>query len=641
MRNRCLLPLASLLVMLWLLSAATRPSLIEAAPAANSRPTSDNGPFQVYLPLASSAFPRWQPKTPPLSTPWTAEVSPTQVLPEYPRPQLVRSRWLNLNGEWQFANAVAGEMPPTGQILREAILVPFPVESALSGIMRHQDRMWYRRTFTVPMEWTGERVLLNFGAVDWEAAVYVNGQTVGSHRGGYDAFSLDITDQLNGGLNELIVNVYDPTNAANPPLGKQRLNGTGIWYTPASGIWQTVWLEPVPAAYITRLQLTPDLDRQAVQLQVCGEGIGAHTIEASVWRAGALVASATGGVSSPITISIPAPRLWSPDDPFLYDVQVDLKLGATVVDHVSSYFGLRKISLGRVGNYTRLLLNNRLVFQIGVLNQGYWPDGIYTAPTDEALRFDLEQAKALGYNLVRLHMKIEPARWYYWADKLGLLIWQDMPAMRDNYRPSAEDRVQFEIELRQMIEERSNSPAIVMWVLFNESWGQYDAPRLTGLIKSWDPSRLVDNASGWRDEKAGDVIDRHNYVEPAAPDAEANRASVLGEFGGIGLKIKGHTWSNLAYAYEWQDNSAALQGRYLSFIPELQYLMQHSRLSAAVYTQLVDVEGELDGWLTYDRVVLKIDAAALRAAHQNLVANSLLIAGSEPTPSGSTVNDAP
>ncbi len=361
----------------------------------------------------------------------------------------MRSRWLNLNGEWQFANAVEGETPPAGRNLGEAILVPFPVESALSGIMRHQDRMWYRRTFTIPAEWAGERVLLNFGAVDWEATVYVNGQTAGSHRGGYDAFSLDITDQLNGGLNELIVNVYDPTNAANPPLGKQRLNAKGIWYTPASGIWQTVWLEPVPAAFITRLQLTPDLDGQAVQLLVSGEGISAHTIEASVWRAGTLVARATGSVSSPITLFIPAPRPWSPDDPFLYDVQVDLKLGSTVVDHVSSYFGMRKISLGQIGDTLRLMLNNQFVFQIGVLNQGYWPDGIYTAPTDEALRFDLEQAKALGYNLVRLHMKIEPARWYYWADRLGLMVWQDMPAMRDNYAPSVEDRAQFEIELKE------------------------------------------------------------------------------------------------------------------------------------------------------------------------------------------------
>ncbi|NTU62099.1 MAG: glycoside hydrolase family 2 [Chloroflexi bacterium] len=621
MKNRALLPIISLLVLLWCLSAATRP-----ASTAVARHTLADDLYQVYLPLVSLTLPKWQPQTPPLSTPWTAEVSPTQVLPEYPRPQLVRSRWLNLNGEWQFESAVEGETPPVGRNLSEAILVPFPIESALSGIMRHHDRMWYRRTFTVPIEWTGERVLLNFGAVDWEATVYVNGQLVGSHRGGYDAFSLDITDQLNGGLNELIVNVYDPTNAANPPLGKQRLNGTGIWYTPASGIWQTVWLEPVPAAHITGLKLTPDLDQQAVQLLVSGEGLGAHTIEASVWHSSTLVASATGSVSSPMTISIPAPHLWSPDDPFLYDVQVDLKLGSTVVDHISSYFGMRKIGLERIDQYMRLLLNNQFVFQIGVLNQGYWPDGIYTAPTDEALRFDLEQAKALGYNLVRLHMKVEPARWYYWADKLGLMVWQDMPAMRDGHTPSEEDRVQFEVELKEMIDERSNSPAIVMWVLFNESWGQYDTTRLTSLIKSWDPSRLVDSASGWRDEGIGDVVDRHIYVEPAAPQPEANRASVLGEFGGLGLKIVGHTWGIVGYAYEWHTNGASLQDRYVSFIPQLQDLMHNSGLSAAVYTQLVDVEGERTGWLTYDRVVTKIDATALRAAHQNLIADSALAA---------------
>jgi hypothetical protein len=617
------------MVLLWFVSAAARPSLIEAAPAAAARHTSADEPYQVYLPLVAFTLPHWQPKTSPLSTPWTAAVSPTQVLPEYPRPQLVRSRWLNLNGEWQFENAIEGETPPVGQNLEEAILVPFPIESALSGIMRDQDRMWYRRTFTIPTEWAGERVLLNFGAVDWEATVYVNGQPVGSHRGGYDAFSLDITDQLNGGLNELIVNVHDPTNEANPPLGKQRLNGTGIWYTPASGIWQTVWLEPVPAAFITRLQLTPDLDQQAVQLLVSGEGITTHTIEASVWYSGTFVASATGNVSSPITISIPTPRLWSPDDPFLYDVQVDLKLDSTVVDHVSSYFGMRKISLGRIRKTVRPLLNNQFVFQIGVLQQGYWPDGIYTAPTDEALRFDLEQAKALGYNLVRLHMKIEPARWYYWADRLGLMVWQDMPAMRNNHTPSEEDQAQFEIELKEMIDERSNSPAIIMWVLFNEGWGQYATTRLTGLIKSWDPSRLADNASGWRDEWTGDVIDRHNYVDPAAPRRQANRASVLGEFGGIGLKIEGHTWGDLAYAYEWRESGAELQSRYEGLIPQLQDLMASSGLSAAVYTQLVDVEGELDGLLTYDRIVTKIDVAALRAAHQSLIDASSLTTGSE------------
>jgi len=622
MRNHSSFLNVFLVVLLWCLFTAAQPSSIEAAPAAIARHTPADGPFQVYLPLVSFTLPKWQPQTPPLSTPWTAEVSPTHVLPEYPRPQLVRSRWLNLNGEWQFEAAVEGETPPVGQNLGKAILVPFPIESALSGIMRHHDRMWYRRTFTIPSEWTGEHVLLNFGAVDWEATVYVNGQLVGSHRGGYDAFSLDITDQLNGGLNELIVNVYDPTNAANPPLGKQRLNGTGIWYTPASGIWQTVWLEPVPAAHITGLKLTPDLDQQAVQLLVSGEGLGAHTIEASVWHSSTLVASATGSVSSPMTISIPAPHLWSPDDPFLYDVQVDLKLGSTVVDHISSYFGMRKIGLERIDQYMRLLLNNQFVFQIGALNQGYWPDGIYTAPTDEALRFDLEQAKALGYNLVRLHMKVEPARWYYWADKLGLMVWQDMPAMRDGHTPSEEDRVQFEVELKEMIDERRNSPAIVMWVLFNESWGQYDTTRLTSLIKSWDPSRLVDSASGWRDEGIGDVVDRHIYVEPAAPQPEANRASVLGEFGGLGLKIVGHTWGIVGYAYEWHTNGASLQDRYVSFIPHLQDLMHHSGLSAAVYTQLVDVEGERTGWLTYDRVVTKIDATALRAAHQNLIADS-------------------
>ncbi len=623
MQSHALLRIVALLLALWWLCGAARPVSIVAAPA---RQISTGNAYQVYLPLVSYVLPPWQPKTPPLSTPWTAQVSPTHVLPEYPRPQLVRERWLNLNGEWRFESAAADQLPPVGRNLKEAILVPFPIESALSGIMRQHDRMWYRRTFTVPIEWAGERVLLNFGAVDWEATVYVNGQLVGSHRGGYDAFSFDITDQLNGNVNELIVNVYDPTDTANPPLGKQRLNPAGIWYTSASGIWQTVWLEPVSVAHIASLQLTPDLDRQVVQLLVKGADTTTHTVAASVWRSGVLVATATGSVGAPLTLPIPAPHRWSPTDPFLYDVQVDLKQGPTVVDHVTSYFGMRKISLGQVGDTTRLLLNNQFVFQIGVLDQGYWPDGIYTAPTDEALRFDLERAKALGYNLVRLHMKVEPARWYYWADKLGLLVWQDMPALRDNATPSVDDRAQFEIELKEMIEERRNSPAIIMWVLFNEGWGQHATTQLTSLIKSWDPSRLVDSASGWNDRGVGDVVDWHTYVEPAAPPAEASRAAVLGEFGGLGLKITGHTWSELAYAYEWYTGGSALQNRYVSLISLLQEQMLNSGLSAAVYTQLTDVEGELNGWLTYDRALTKVNATTLRAAHQRLIDASLLAA---------------
>ncbi len=619
MKNRYWLLLTSLMGLLWFLSMATRPAPVTAAPATNPQHAPADGAYQIYLPLVAVALPQWQPQTPPLSTPWTAAVSPSNARPEYPRPQFVRSRWLNLNGVWQFQNAVEGEAPPVGQILKEAILVPFPIESALSGIMRYQDRMWYRRTFTVPAEWAGERVMLNFDAVDWETTVYVNGSLVGSHRGGYDAFSLDITDRLNGGTNELIVNVYDPTNNGNQPMGKQRLYGTGIWYTSASGIWQTVWLEPVPTASITHLQITPDIDRQTVQLLITGQGITNHTIEARVRDASAFVAGAIGNVGSPITISIPAPHLWSPDDHFLYNLQIDLKLGSTVVDHIDSYFGMRKISIQRLGNYMRLMLNNQFVFQMGVMDQGYWPDGIYTAPTDEALRFDLEQAKALGYNLIRMHMKVEAPRWYYWADKLGLLVWQDMPAMRDNSPTSPSDRAQFEVELKAMIDGRRNSPAIVMWILFNEGWGQFDGVRLTSLVKSWDPSRLVDTAGGWREEWTGDVIDHHTYVNPEAPLAQVDRASVVGEFGGIGLKIPGHTWGIQGYAYAWQKSGAALQTRYLSIFLGLQGSKNIPGLSAAVYTQLFDVEGERNGWFTYDRAVLKVDAAALRAAHQNLI----------------------
>jgi hypothetical protein len=578
--------------------------------------------FAVYAPLiASHRGAAWQPKTPPLATPWTSLVSPDNARPEYPRPQMVRDRWLNLNGEWQFAGDSYAS-PPFDLDLPEAILVPFPVESALSGIMRHETRMWYRRLFVMPPDWAGQRILLNFDAVDWEATVYVNGLQVGVHRGGYDAFSFDITDQLATGLNELIVRVYDPTDAGDPPLGKQRSTGHDLWHTPSSGIWQTVWLEPVPDVHITRLDMLPDVDQHALLLMVRASTVTTDTVVAVASVGGVPIGTATGGADVALSLPVTNTHLWSPDDPFLYDLQVTLQDDAGPIDQVSSYFGMRKISVTPIGQNMRLTLNNRCVFQLGVIDQGYWPDGLYTAPTDAALRYDIEQAKALGYNVIRKHEKVEPPRWYYWADKLGMMVWQDIPSMRDNIAPSSADQAQFESELREVIDEHRSAPSIVMWVLFNEGWGQFATARLADMVRARDSSRLVDSASGGPDFDAGDVIDTHSYVAPLAPTPTPFRVAAVGQYGSIGLKVDGHTWSDQSHAAEWQLNAAALTKRYVDLTQDIQVLMMRGGLSAAVYAQNTDVEDELDGWQTYDRAITKPDAAAIRAAQQNLIAVS-------------------
>ncbi|SEM35533.1 Glycosyl hydrolases family 2, TIM barrel domain [Stigmatella aurantiaca] len=597
------------------------------------------------LPLLCSLLPlqgalaAWAPKTPPLATPWTSQVSPANALPEYPRPQMVRSDWQNLNGEWQFASATAGQTPPFGQNLAESVLVPFPIESALSGIKRYHERMWYRRTFTVPAAWNGRRINLHFGAVDWQATVYVNRQLVGTHQGGFDGFSFDITGNLNGGTNEIIVGVYDPTEAGGQPVGKQRNNPSGIFYTAASGIWQTVWLEPTPSARITRLDMTPDVAGSALRLTVRGTGLSGQTVEAIAFNGTTQVGSATGSVDGEIRIPVPTPKLWSPESPFLYDLRVSLKSGATTVDQVTSYFGMRTVGLKLVAGALRPVLNGQFVFQIGTLDQGYWPDGIFTAPTDEALKFDIQKHKDLGYNLLRKHIKVEPQRWFYWADKLGILVWQDMPLM-DLRTPSTAARAQFELELKEMIDEHRSSTSVIAWVVQNEGWGQYDQARLASLVKGWDPSRLVDNMSGINccgavDGGNGDLADWHVYVGPASPVPSATRAAVLGEFGGLGLRVAGHEWSpGNGFGYEMVANGAELTSRYVSLMTGLRNLMTKPGLSAAVYTEITDVENEANGMFTYDRAILKVDLNTVRAAHNDLIAASRQLNSMGPLPAG-------
>jgi hypothetical protein len=580
----------------------------------------------ISLGASSQVGADWQPAKGPLLTRWAKDVSPERVHPEYPRPQMVRKDWLNLNGVWQLAFAKKGDSVPAGKELSEQILVPFPVESALSGVMKRADRLWYRRLFTVPKIWGDRRVLLHFGAVDWEATVWVNGKVVGRHQGGYDSFSFDITDALKSdGEQELIVGVWDPTDSGTQPRGKQVNNPRGIYYTPTTGIWRTVWLEPVGKAHIQSLKIVPDVDGNRVRVTVRGQGTAPeHTARVVVREGDRALAMVEGPVNRPIELAVAKPRLWSPDTPFLYDLHVELRQGGQSIDIVQSYFGMRKIEIGKdEKGVTRMLLNGKFVFQVGPLDQGFWPDGIYTAPTDEALKYDIEITKRLGFNLARKHVKVEPERWYYWCDKLGLLVWQDMPSGDRGVAPgrgeitrSPESAREFEVELRRMLDGLQNHPCIIMWVVFNEGWGQFDTARLTRLVKEHDPSRLVDCASGWNDTGVGDVHDIHDYPGPSSPEPESNRAAVLGEFGGLGLAVQGHTWTNKTWGYRVIQSNEALTRRYEQLLRKVWRLKEEKGLSAAVYTQTTDVETEANGLMTYDRAIIKMDVDRISAVNK-------------------------
>jgi regulation of enolase protein 1 (concanavalin A-like superfamily) len=559
-----------------------------------------------------------------ITSPWAEKVDANNVLPEYPRPQLVRNQWMNLNGKWEFQRALDGEALPTGKKLKESILVPFAAESALSGIKRSETHMWYKRSFTLPAGWDGKRIKLNFGAVDYKALVYVNGQKVGDHTGGYDTFNYDITDYLVKGNNELIVEVYDPTSGGQA-RGKQTTQPEGIWYTPTSGIWQTVWLEPVSQSNIESIKTVADIHENKVNLSVKGNNLENKTIEAIVYKNGKKVSTATGTAAETLSVPVPNPHLWTTNDPFLYDLEVNVKDHETVLDSVKSYFGMREISLGKVNGQLRPLLNGEFIFQMGPLDQGYWPESGLTAPTEDALKFDIAKTKDLGFNMIRKHIKVEPDRWYYWADKMGMIVWQDMPSLEGSgagARANADDHKQYEHELSEMIQEKFNHPSIFLWTVFNEGWGQFDTVRVTNLAKSLDPTRLVSNASGWTDAGAGDVLDWHTYPNPRSPQVEENRIAVIGEYGGLGLATPGHEWGTSGWSYAMQTNKEEITNTYVDYINDLKDFVYNKGLSAAVYTQTTDVEGELNGLLTYDRRVSKMDEKRVLDANQSLIALS-------------------
>ncbi|MEQ9442864.1 MAG: glycoside hydrolase family 2 TIM barrel-domain containing protein [Cyclobacteriaceae bacterium] len=577
--------------------------------------------------------PEWQPQTVSLMTRWAEDLSPTNAHQEYPRPQMVREQWLNLNGLWDYAITEQEIGMPTQYTGK--ILVPFPVESALSGVkqmVKPNQKLWYRRTFQVPEDWNAEQLLLHFGAVDWQATVWLNGQKVGEHKGGYDPFTLEISGATSAeNEHELVVEVWDPTDEGTQPLGKQTLDPRGIWYTPTTGIWQTAWLEPTPASYIERIRLTPNIDdgTLTVSVQTNDEATAAE-LQLVATDGGQEVATQQGSDNLPVVLSIPSPKLWSPDNPFLYDLSVALvDAEGNVVDQVKSYFGMRKIAVAKADDgYNRLFLNNEPLFQIGPLDQGFWPDGLYTAPSDEALKYDIEVTKQMGFNMARKHVKVEPDRWYYWCDKLGLLVWQDIPSGDERVRRdgqeiqrSPDSAEQFESELKALMDDFYNHPSIVMWVVFNEGWGQYETARLAEWAQEYDPTRPINAASGWLDMGVGDVSDMHDYPGPDMPDTEAGRISALGEFGGQALAIPEHLWvADLSKApthFETSSSADSLLQAYQALYRPLDSLRQQG-LAAAVYTQTTDVESEVNGLLTYDREVIKMDIDTLAATHRAL-----------------------
>ena len=555
------------------------------------------------------------PPTPTLVTRWARDVAPGAVLPEYPRPQMARSAWQSLNGRWDYAIVAKDAAAPDrwdGEIL-----VPFPVESQLSGVRRAiapSQRLWYHRAFRAPRPQPGGRLLLHFGAVDWDATVFVNGRPVGEHHGGYDPFTFDITDALAGpGDQQLVVGVWDPTDSGPQPRGKQVLKPHGIMYTAVTDIWQTVWLEPVPRRYVAALEITPDVDAGAVRLRVSTEG-GRSRVRAALFDGGAAIAEAEGVSDSAIALRVPDPRLWSPTDPFLYSLRVQLT-GASGGDVVRSYVGMRKIAVARdAAGINRLFLNGRALFELGTLDQGWWPDGLYTAPTEDARRFDLETLKRLGFNLIRKHVKVEPERWYFDCDSLGILVWQDMPSGSND---TPEGKENFAAELGRVVAALRDHPSIVMWVPFNEGWGQHDTERYVQWLREHDPSRLVDDASGWTDRGVGDVMDVHDYPGPSAPPVEPRRAAVLGEFGGLGLPLAGHLWIERgAWGYRRFTSLDSLASAYRALLVQLRFLIGDG-LAAAVYTQTTDVETEVNGLMTYDRAVVKLPEG-IEAAHARL-----------------------
>ncbi|WP_337941127.1 sugar-binding domain-containing protein [Parabacteroides sp.] len=588
------------------------------------------------LALTVCAQAQWKPAGDKIKTKWAEQINPKNVLPEYPRPQLERTDWVNLNGEWEYAIKPKGEVEPKS--FDGNILVPFAVESSLSGVQKEvgdMNELWYKRTFSVPANWKNKDIVLNFGAVDWKADVFINDILIGSHQGGFTPFSFNITPYLNGKNNQkLVVRVWDPSDKGYQPRGKQTSNPEGIWYTPVTGIWQTVWLEPVATNHITSVKSIPNIDNGTMNVTV-GTSVPCNTsiVEVNLLDKGQVVASAKGIQGKELRLAVQNPTLWDTSNPYLYDMKVSLVKDGKVLDNVKSYTAFRKISAKRDANgVMRMQLNNKNLFHYGPLDQGWWPDGLYTAPTDEALLYDIIKTKEWGFNMIRKHVKVEPSRWYYHCDKEGILVWQDMPSgdMGNHWAPhtynggtdknrSAASVVNYYQEWKEIMDLCVSHPSVVVWVPFNEAWGQFDTEKVTEWTKGYDPSRLVNPASGGNHRACGDILDLHNYPGPSMFLYDPQRVTVLGEYGGIGLPLENHLWWNKRnWGYVQFKNRDEVTAEYVKYANELKGMVDRG-FSAAVYTQTTDVEGEVNGLMTYDRKEIKINEAAVKKVNQSVI----------------------
>ena len=561
-------------------------------------------------------------------------MDPQNVLPEYPRPIMERQQWLNLNGLWDYA--ITKKDAPLPKTFDGKILVPFAIESSLSGVgktIKADQSLWYERKFQIPEDWKGKNVLLNFGAVDWKAEVFVNGNKIGEHTGGYTPFSFNITKNLKDGENSLAVRVWDSTGNGLP-RGKQIENPRGIFYTSVSGIWQTVWLEPVSASHISGLKITPDLDSSSFDIKVDSDDKSA-TATIKVLDNGKVVAQTTAAANKTANIPVKNPKLWWPKSPFLYDLEITLSnKGGEQVDSVKSYAAMRKFSIAKHGRFggVDFTLNNKKFFTFGPLDQGWWPDGLYTAPTDEALKFDIQRTKDLGFNSIRKHVKVEPARWYTHCDRLGMVVWQDMPSMfgeGNGWQPrgffQGEERTvskkfeeTYRKEWKEIMESLHSYPCIAIWVPFNEAWGQFKTKEITEWTKSMDPSRLVNSASGGNYFDCGDIVDSHDYGNPIMYMFNNQKVNVVGEYGGIGCAVDGHLWvKDKNWGYGKMRSQEEVTKRFVELTNRFIDMTKYGCFGA-IYTQTTDVEIEVNGLFTYDRKVLKVDEEKVREVNQKL-----------------------
>lgn len=594
----------------------------------------------TLLPFLMSAH-EWKPAGEKIKTVWAETVTPENVWQSYPRPQLVRHDWKNLNGLWEYA-VTAMDTDKNDVTFEGNILVPFAIESSLSGVQKTflpTDRLWYRKEFSLDKAWNGKNIILHFGAVDYSCTLWVNGKEVGSHKGGNNPFSYDITAFLNKKGNQVIeLTVTDPTDTESISRGKQQLNQSGIWYTPVSGIWQTVWLEPVSKTHIRQVTHSADIDAGTVSLDVnIFNPTGKEKLHVVLKDGDKTIAESDATAGEKINMNVPDAVLWTPETPKLYDIEVVMTNGGKETDRVKSYVALRKVDIQRdeLGN-KRVFLNNKPVFQMGTLDQGWWPDGLLTPPSEEAMIYDMIQLKKMGFNTIRKHIKVEPEQFYYYADSLGIMLWQDMVSgfatsrkdvehvkavATEDWNAPAEHSAQWQGEMFEMIDRLRFYPSITTWVVFNEGWGQHNTEEIVKKVMDYDTSRVIDGVTGWTDRKVGHMHDVHNYPVSSMilPQNNNDRISVLGEFGGYGWAIEGHLWNPEMrnWGYKTINGAVELMDNYGKVIYDLETLIAQG-LGAAIYTQTTDVEGEVNGLMTYDRKITKVPVNYLHATHDRL-----------------------